>query len=149
MNVSRQITDADYQRLLELRTGHPPLPPLERGAGARRPASRPCSTSSCWPSGATGTAGDRRSARSPTRCSCATTARSGWPTGPRPPGLVRRRVDADDHRVVRLTLTAQGRRRLDRLSALHLEELDRLRPQLRGALGRAPRGGVIGSRPVS
>ena len=41
-------------------------------------------------------------------------------------GLVRRVRDDDDHRVVRLRLSPKGARRLERLSALHLQELDRL-----------------------
>lgn len=41
-------------------------------------------------------------------------------------GLVRREHDADDHRTVRLRLTANGARKLARLSRRHLEELDRL-----------------------
>jgi DNA-binding MarR family transcriptional regulator len=46
-------------------------------------------------------------------------------------GLVRRQPDARDGRVVRLRLTPLGRRRLRRLSALHLEEIARLAPALR------------------
>jgi DNA-binding MarR family transcriptional regulator len=45
-------------------------------------------------------------------------------------GLVRRRTDRDDHRVVRLELTALGSRRLGLLSARHLEELARLQSDL-------------------
>jgi len=45
-------------------------------------------------------------------------------------GFVRRRVDRSDQRIVRLRLTPLGSRRLDRLSAAHLEELTRLRPHL-------------------
>jgi len=41
-------------------------------------------------------------------------------------GLVRRTRDDDDHRVVRLHLTDEGAARLEALSMLHLEELDRL-----------------------
>jgi DNA-binding MarR family transcriptional regulator len=41
-------------------------------------------------------------------------------------GLVRRRLDHDDHRVVRLRLTPVGARRLGKLSRRHLEELERL-----------------------
>jgi DNA-binding MarR family transcriptional regulator len=41
-------------------------------------------------------------------------------------GLVRRRIDHRDHRVVRLNLTALGSRRLRQLSGRHLEELERL-----------------------
>lgn len=46
--------------------------------------------------------------------------------------LVRRRRDPSDHRVVRLRLSAEGRRRIEGLSRLHLEELRRLAPALRG-----------------
>lgn len=41
-------------------------------------------------------------------------------------GLVRRTRSDDDHRVVHLHLTEEGAARLEALSALHLEELDRL-----------------------
>ena len=46
-------------------------------------------------------------------------------------GLVERTVDPLDHRVVRLHLTGDGRRRLSALAAQHLEEIRRLEPQLR------------------
>ncbi|MCU1458495.1 MAG: MarR family transcriptional regulator [Actinomycetia bacterium] len=42
-------------------------------------------------------------------------------------GLVRRKADAVDHRVVRLTLTPLGTRKLAALSRRHLEELARLK----------------------
>jgi DNA-binding MarR family transcriptional regulator len=41
-------------------------------------------------------------------------------------GLVRRRTDRADQRQVRLQLTAKGTERLEHLSALHIEELERL-----------------------
>ena len=41
-------------------------------------------------------------------------------------GLLRRAPDAEDHRVVRLHLTPDGSRRLARLAAAHVEELQRL-----------------------
>lgn len=41
-------------------------------------------------------------------------------------GLVRRTIDREDSRVVRLALTQQGAQRLHELSALHLEELRRM-----------------------
>jgi DNA-binding MarR family transcriptional regulator len=47
-------------------------------------------------------------------------------------GLVTRRVDRDDHRVVRLRLTSAGARKLRQLSQVHLEELRRLAPSIRG-----------------
>jgi len=46
-------------------------------------------------------------------------------------GLVDRRTDPDDHRVVRLHLTARGAGRLRQLSGAHLEELRRLAPKMR------------------
>jgi DNA-binding MarR family transcriptional regulator len=46
-------------------------------------------------------------------------------------GLVRRRPDPHDQRSVRLSLSSLGNRRVAKLSALHLEELRRLRGQLR------------------
>ncbi len=45
-------------------------------------------------------------------------------------GFVRRRTDPDDQRMVRLSLTALGSARLRQLSARHLEELKRLRREL-------------------
>ena len=53
--------------------------------------------------------------------------------------LVERRPDRDDHRLVRLRLTATGARVLRRLAGLHLEELRRRPPTLDAAVlnGRA------------
>lgn len=41
-------------------------------------------------------------------------------------GLIDRHRDGSDHRVVRLSLTDEGRKRLNALSADHIEELARL-----------------------
>jgi len=49
-------------------------------------------------------------------------------------GLVRRRQDDADHRVVRVELTAKGERRLAAVSARHREELRRIADELRPAL---------------
>jgi DNA-binding MarR family transcriptional regulator len=46
-------------------------------------------------------------------------------------GLVERARDADDARVVRVTLTESGQSRIAQLSELHLVELSRLAPLLR------------------
>lgn len=46
-------------------------------------------------------------------------------------GLVRRRRDDGDHRLVHLHLTPLGEERIEKLSRLHLEELRRLAPLLR------------------
>jgi DNA-binding MarR family transcriptional regulator len=45
-------------------------------------------------------------------------------------GLVRRRRNEDDHRIVHLLLTPLGERRVEELSRLHLRELRRLAPLL-------------------
>lgn len=45
-------------------------------------------------------------------------------------GLVSRHTDPSDQRVVRVSLTTEGRRRLSRLATQHLTELGRLGPQL-------------------
>ncbi len=50
-------------------------------------------------------------------------------------GLVHRRRDDIDHRVVRLNLSSDGQSKLEALSAAHLEELARLTPMLRELLG--------------
>jgi DNA-binding MarR family transcriptional regulator len=46
--------------------------------------------------------------------------------------MVKRVPDADDHRLVRIALTALGRKRLEQLSRVHLEELRYLAPALDG-----------------
>lgn len=46
-------------------------------------------------------------------------------------GLVERHEDAVDRRVVRLRLTAQGAQILKQLTELHLEEIKRLTPRIR------------------
>ena len=72
-------------------------------------------------------------------------------------GLVTRSRDPDDHRVVRLQLTKVGADRLEALSALHVEELERLALRLPAAwkgLARVqrthgfPRNPVRGGVPV-
>jgi DNA-binding MarR family transcriptional regulator len=50
--------------------------------------------------------------------------------------LVQRQMDPKDHRVVRLRLTTSGTRRLAALVAAHLDELNRLGPIL-AQLGRS------------
>lgn len=66
-------------------------------------------------------------------------------------GLVRRRQDPRDHRVVRLSLTAVGATKLERISRANLAEIGRLTPEFQdvwhaiGRLGvepvRRPRAG--------
>jgi DNA-binding MarR family transcriptional regulator len=63
-------------------------------------------------------------------------------------GLVERVRDAEDHRLVRLQLTATGTKRLEALSAPHLEELQRLARKLpsvwRGLMPHQPLHGLSG-----
>jgi DNA-binding MarR family transcriptional regulator len=63
-------------------------------------------------------------------------------------GLVERVRDPDDHRLVRLQLTATGAKRLEALSAQHLEELQRLARKLpsvwRGLMPHQPLHGLSG-----
>jgi DNA-binding MarR family transcriptional regulator len=63
-------------------------------------------------------------------------------------GLVQRVRDPEDHRVVRLQLTAKGDKRLEALSATHLEELQRLALRLpsawRGLMPWQPLHGLSG-----
>jgi DNA-binding MarR family transcriptional regulator len=59
-------------------------------------------------------------------------------------GLVARRVDLDDHRVVRLGLTTSGRRLLAKLTAANLEELERLGPMFREPVSVRRRRGAPG-----
>jgi DNA-binding MarR family transcriptional regulator len=47
-------------------------------------------------------------------------------------GLLERRADREDQRVVRLALTASGNRHLDRLAGLYREQLARLGPRASG-----------------
>lgn len=44
-------------------------------------------------------------------------------------GLVERRQDPDDQRVIRLVLTRSGRAKLERISAANLSEIGRLGPE--------------------
>jgi len=61
-------------------------------------------------------------------------------------GLVKRARDPQDHRVVRLQLTAAGSKRLESLSESHREELKRLARALprtwRGLMPRQPLHGI-------
>jgi DNA-binding MarR family transcriptional regulator len=63
-------------------------------------------------------------------------------------GLVERVRDPEDHRMVRLQLTANGTKRLEALSAQHLDELQRLARKLpgvwRGLMPHQPLHGLSG-----
>jgi DNA-binding MarR family transcriptional regulator len=49
-------------------------------------------------------------------------------------GLLERRTDDDDQRVVRLSITSRGQHKVDAMAAAHIEELRRLAPILEGLL---------------
>lgn len=55
-------------------------------------------------------------------------------------GLIARTRDPDDRRVVRLTLTAKGKRRIRSLSAAHLDELRQLAPVLNALVDDSTEG---------
>jgi DNA-binding MarR family transcriptional regulator len=55
-------------------------------------------------------------------------------------GLVERVGDDEDHRVVRVRLSAEGERKLQALSTAHLEELSRIGSRLAGLWRRLPAG---------
>jgi DNA-binding MarR family transcriptional regulator len=50
-------------------------------------------------------------------------------------GLLERRPDPEDHRLVRLVLTPTGSNKVSSLSRLHVEELRRLAPLLEAFAG--------------
>jgi DNA-binding MarR family transcriptional regulator len=58
-------------------------------------------------------------------------------------GLVRRERDPADLRVVRVRLTPEGDEQLERLTALHLDELHRLRQSLKAAREALERQGEL------
>jgi DNA-binding MarR family transcriptional regulator len=62
-------------------------------------------------------------------------------------GLVRRERDEADHRAVRVQLTATGANRIQELSALHLEELDRLADTVRAPWRGIRERGTQASQP--
>jgi DNA-binding MarR family transcriptional regulator len=127
---SRRITDADYRRLLEFRTG------LRRflhwseeqaqGAGVS-PSQHQLLLAIRGHSDARGpTIGDVAEYLLLRHHSAV-----GLVDRAEDAGLVRRRQDRDDHRIVRLHLTALGAETLHQLTAVTLEELARLSPRLR------------------
>jgi DNA-binding MarR family transcriptional regulator len=128
--VARRLSDTDYRRLLEFRTG---LRRFERWSQERAAGAGLTPTQHQFilavrghpdPRGPTiGDLAEYLQVRHHSAVGLADRAESA--------GLVRRRPDPGDARVVRLALTPVARRRLASLSAAHLEELARLGPELR------------------
>jgi DNA-binding MarR family transcriptional regulator len=127
---SRRITDADYRQLLEFRTG------LRRfvrwseqqaqGAGVSPGQHQLLLAVRGHPDRRGPTIGDVAEYLLLRHHSAV-----GLVDRAEDAGLVRRRQDRDDHRIVRLQLTARGAETLQRLTAVTLEELARLSPRLR------------------
>jgi len=101
------LSDEVYARLLALRTG---LAISNDGVRARRvpPGLRPPSTSSCWPFGGTAIVEARPSERWPTICFFSITGAVGLIDRADAAGPCQPNRDEEDHRVVRLHLTADG-----------------------------------------
>jgi DNA-binding MarR family transcriptional regulator len=127
--MSPQVTDRDYERLLELRVG------LRRFLHWSEEQAVAVGLSAAQHQLLLAIRGHRHR-RGPTIGDVAESlllrhhSAVGLVDRAENAGLVRRAADPDDQRVVRLRLTALGGRRLRQLSARHLEELARLRPQL-------------------
>ena len=125
--MSEPLTDADYRRLLDLRDG------LRRFL---RWSERSARTAGLTPAQHQLLLAVRGSGSSPTIGEVADhlllrhhSAVELVDRAERA-GLVRRRPDAEDHRVVRLELTPRGSRQLAAVAALHREELRRLGAEL-------------------
>jgi DNA-binding MarR family transcriptional regulator len=127
---SRRITDADYRRLLEFRTG------LRRFLHWSEEQAQGAGVSASQHQLLLAIRG-HSDARGPTIGDVAEYlllrhhSAVGLVDRAEDTGLVRRRQDRDDHRVVRLHLTARGAETLHQLTAVTLEELVRLSPRLR------------------
>jgi DNA-binding MarR family transcriptional regulator len=128
--MSRQLTDAEYQRLLELRTGlrHFLRWSEEQAAAAGLTAAQHqlllAVRGHGHPSGPT--IGDVAGALLLRHHSAV-----GLVDRAVKAGLITRHEDTEDRRVVRLSLTSLGVDILTLLSATHLEELERLAPKMR------------------
>jgi DNA-binding MarR family transcriptional regulator len=127
---SRRITDADYRRLLEFRTG------LRRFLHWSEQQAQGAGVSASQHQLLLAIRG-HSDARGPTIGDVAEYlllrhhSAVGLVDRAEEAGLVRRRQDRDDHRIVRLHLTALGAETLHQLTAVTLEELARLSPRLR------------------
>lgn len=128
--MPRRLTDADYRRLLEFRTG---LRRFEHWSQARAAEVDLTTAQHQLILAIRGHPDDR----GPTISDVAEYLQLrhhsavGLVDRAEAAGLVRRVVDPSDARVVRLSLTPIARRRLESLAAAHLEELARLAPALR------------------
>ncbi len=125
MTTSRSITDGDYRRLLTLRTG---LRHFLHWSEEQAAVSGLTPSQHQLLLAIRGHAGDQSPTIGDVAASLLLRHHSAVELVGRSEeaGLVRRRRDADDHRIVRLSLTSRGERVLEGLSQRHLEELARL-----------------------
>jgi DNA-binding MarR family transcriptional regulator len=128
---ARKVTDRDYQRLLEFRTGLRQFlrwSETQAEAAGVTPAQHQLLLAVRGqpdPQGPTiGDIADWLMLRHHSAVELVDRAETA--------GLVRRGADADDGRIVRVRLTAKGGRVLERLAEATLEELRRLGPRMRG-----------------
>jgi DNA-binding MarR family transcriptional regulator len=128
--MPRQLTDAEYQRLLELRTGlrHFLRWSEEQAAAAGLTAAQHQLLLAVRGHGhpAGPTIGDIAAALLLRHHSAV-----GLVDRAVKAGLITRHEDTEDRRVVRLTLTNLGADILTLLATTHLEELERLAPKMR------------------
>ena len=128
--MPRQLTDAEYQRLLELRTGlrHFLRWSEEQAAAAGLTAAQHqlllAVRGHTHPAGPT--IGDVAASLLLRHHSAV-----GLVDRAVKAGLITRHEDTEDRRVVRLTLTSLGADILTLLATTHLEELERLAPKMR------------------
>jgi DNA-binding MarR family transcriptional regulator len=124
--TTRRVTDADYRRLLEFRTG---LRRFLRWSEARARAAGLTPAQHQLLLAIRGHGGDGDPTIGDVAASLLLRHHSavGLVDRAADAGLVRRRHDPDDQRVVRLRLTPRGARILETLSGQHLAELSRLR----------------------
>ncbi len=128
--MARRLSDADYQRLLEFRTG------LRRFENWSQQRAAEVGLTAAQHQLVLAIRGHRDD-RGPTISDVADylqlhhNSAVGLVDRAEAAGLVRRVADPSDARVARLSITPPARRRLKILTAAHLEELSRLVPELR------------------
>jgi len=135
MNADREVVDADYRRLLAFRDG---LRRFQRWSEqqAKRAGITPAQHQLLLAvrghdgSPSIGDVADHLLLRHHSAVELVDRAERA--------GLVARSGEDGDQRVVRVELTAEGRRRLRSLSAAHLEELSRIRPRFDALWGDLP-----------
>lgn len=127
--TSQSVSDADYRRLLELRTGIRRF--LKWSADRAResgltPAQHQLLLAVRGHHGTSGPSVSDVAAYLQLRHHSTVELIDRAETS----GLVERTIDRDDARLVRLRLTSEGRTRLDGLTTQHLHELERLGTQM-------------------